>query len=87
MRIQIHPWLVARAANHGGRFPLRRLTTIQDGRSWRRDVLAGPATTDDPISRRSVVVSGRVTAPSFKALKGRRPGYYGAAKECGLSGI
>jgi hypothetical protein len=50
----------SRAAPSGGLdFPLRRLTTIPDGRSWRRDLFAGPTTTEVPISRRSVVVSGR----------------------------
>jgi hypothetical protein len=44
----------SRAAGRGGLFPLRRLTAIRDGRSWRRDLLADPTTTDDPISRRSV---------------------------------
>ena len=49
--------LCSRAAGRGGLdFPLRRLTAIRDGRSWRRDTLAGPTTTGDPISRRSVVV-------------------------------
>jgi hypothetical protein len=49
----------SRAAGRGGLdFPLRRLTAIRDRRSWRRDTLAGPTTTDDPISRRSVVVYG-----------------------------
>jgi hypothetical protein len=46
----------SRAAPSGGRFPLRRLTAIRDGRSWRRDPLAGPTTTEDPISRRSIRV-------------------------------
>jgi hypothetical protein len=46
MRIQTPPWLVARAAHRGGLFPLRRLTTIRDGRSWRRDMFAGPTTTE-----------------------------------------
>jgi len=49
----------SRAAHRGGLdVPLRRLTTIPDRRSWRRDLLAGPTTTEDPISRRSVVVYG-----------------------------
>jgi hypothetical protein len=47
----------SRAADYGGLdFPLRRLTTIRDGPSWRRDTLADPTTTEDPISRRSVAV-------------------------------
>jgi hypothetical protein len=49
----------SRAAHRGGLdSPLRRLTTIPDGPSWRRDLFAGPTTTEDLISRRSVVVSG-----------------------------
>ena len=51
----------SRAAHRGGRFPLRRLTTIQDGPSWRRDLLAGPTTTEDPISRRGA--SGTASLP------------------------
>ncbi len=49
----------SRAAHRCGLdVPLRRLTAIRDGRSWRRDTLAGPTTTDDPISRRSVSFTG-----------------------------
>jgi hypothetical protein len=49
----------SRAAHRGGLdVPLRRLTAIRDGPSWRRDMLAGPTMTDDPISRQSVVVYG-----------------------------
>ena len=36
----------SRAAHRGGLLPLRRLTAIRDGPSWRRDTLADPTTTE-----------------------------------------
>jgi hypothetical protein len=65
----------SRAAPSGGLdFPLRRLTAIRDGRSWRRDTLADPTTTDNPISRRSVVVYGARHRQAWGAAsQSRRP--------------
>jgi hypothetical protein len=61
----------SRAADYGGLdFPLRRLTTIRDGPSWRRDTLADPTTTEDPISRRSVAVYDLYRRALLQGLKG-----------------
>jgi hypothetical protein len=63
--------LYSQAADRGGLdSPLRRLTAISGGRSWRRDTLAGPTMRDDPISRRSVVVCAFSDAqPDAKARR------------------
>jgi hypothetical protein len=63
----------SRAGPRGGLSPLRRLTTIQDGRSWRRDPLAGPTTTEDPISRRSVVVYDLYRRALLQGTEGLAP--------------
>jgi hypothetical protein len=70
----------SQAADCGGLdFPLRRLTAIRDGRSWRRDTLAGLTMRDDPISRRSVVICAFGNAqPDEKEdyhMNGRRRSY------------
>ena len=81
MRIEIPPWLVAGAADYGGLdFPLRRLTAIRDGHSWRRDTPASP-TTEDPISRRSGVVCA---SSSVQPAVGRAMSCGAAARLCSV---